>query len=111
MTTTCEGTVPPFRGATVQFKTTFYDIDGEISQPFGAVINITYPDVDGEQQTVEVDMESVVGETYWIALWDTRDVGPGTVFFSIHTTGDEIPFAVEDGRFNVVANAANLPSF
>lgn len=106
--------VPPVRGGTLQFSTTFYDIDDAVTIPAGAVINIVFPDANGEEQTEQVTMTPPSGDdTVFTAIWDTRDVGPGVVFWSIHTTtgsGDP-PFAVEDGRFSVNANVANLPSF
>jgi hypothetical protein len=35
-----------------------------------------------------------------------RTAGPGPVFWSVHSSG--LPFAVEDGRFMLRANTANL---
>lgn len=105
-------TVVPFRGATVQFASNFYDVEGVLTQPGGAVINIVYPDADGVEQNLQIPMVGPHGaETRWTALWDTRDVGPGVVFWSIHTTDALVPFAVDDGRITISANAANLPTF
>ena len=101
-----------FRGATAFFTTTFYDQNGVVSQPAGAVLNIAYNDgAGGGVDTVPVTM---VGPTFpavtWTAQWDSRGAGPGTVACSIHTTGG-VPAAVEDFQFQLTANTANLLTF
>ena len=107
----CEGIQGPFRGGTVRFAVNFYDIDGALTQPASAVINIVYPTAAGESATVQLPLSSPAGaETRWTAIFDTRDIGPGVVFYSVHSEGGP-PFGVDDGRFSIEANAANLATF
>lgn len=101
------------RGATVQFATNFYDAIGEITQPPGAVVSLSYQSISEQAiDTVLVTMTPPNGsDTRWTALWDTRGVGPGPVNFSIHSTGSVVPLSVEDGAFTLKANNANLETF
>lgn len=101
------------RGATVQFATNFYDINGDLTQPTGALVNIVYqtPTPGTEANTQLTMVAPVDPETRWTAKWDTREVGPGLVYWSIHTVESGIPFAVEDGNFMIEANLANLATF
>lgn len=101
------------RGATIQFATNFYDANGVITQPAGAVVSLFFQSTDEQlNPTTQVAMSPPSGlETRWTALWDTRNVGPGPVNFSIHATGSVIPFSVEDGSFSLKANNANLVTF
>lgn len=101
------------RGASIQFATNFYDANGDLTQPAGAVVSIAYQSI--TQQTIEttlITMTAPAGaETRWTAFWDTRNVGPGPVNFSIHSTGLAVPLSVEDGSFTLKANNANLVTF
>ncbi len=101
------------RGTTVQFSTTFFDVNGAPVNPDSATINIVYASTSAPNQTVDVPMTSPLSGTTWTALWDTRGLAaPQVIFWSIHTgTGDPIPVAVEDGSFNLQANQANLATF
>jgi hypothetical protein len=101
-----------FRGATAFFATTFYDQNGNVAQPVGAVLNIAYNDgAGGGVDTAQVTMVGPVGQSVaWTAQWDSRGAGPGTVACSIHTTGGP-PNAVEDFQFQLTANTANLLTF
>ncbi len=112
-TNTAFGQTKIYRGATIQFATNFFDFNGEITQPSGALVNIKYQTpTPGVEATTSVEMSPPAGaETRWTAVWDTRNVGPGLVYWSIHTEGAIVPYAVEDGRFNIEANAANVPTF
>lgn len=99
-----------FRGATAFFLTTFYDPYGNIAQPNSADVSIVYPTLTGGTANTIVTMSAPgLGETAWTAEWDTRNVGPGTVYFSIHSSGS--PASVQDGQFNLTANPANLQTF
>lgn len=112
MTNACISEMIP-RGATIEFATDFYDFDGELTNPAGAVINLVYPNTSGVSQTTQLTMTPPAGaETKWTAVFDTRDVGPGIVFWSVHSeNAGSPPFAVEDGRFTIDANVANLTTF
>ena len=106
----------PNRGATIKFATTFYDVNGVVSQPAGGIMNIVYPDSTGAEQTVQLTMtppSDPSADPRWTALFDTRSIGPGVLFYSVHSVNspDDIPFAVGDGRLTIDANAANLPTF
>lgn len=100
-----------FRGTTVRFAATFFDINMDVTQPMGAAVNISYLE-NGQVQTDLVEMTPPVDpDVQWKASWDSREVSPGLVTWSIHTEGDAIPFGVEDGSFELTANNANLPTF
>jgi len=102
------------RGATVQFSTNFFDVNGNLVQPDSATVNIVYSTPEQDNVSVEVAMTPPSGDvTTWTALWDTRGVlASRIVYWSIHTgVDDPIPVAVEDGQFQLVANPANLPTF
>lgn len=106
--------VPPpvrFRGSTILFSTTFYDATGAAATPTGAVVNISYQDIEEDSLlTTSITMTAPgMGQTAWTAEWDSRDAGPGPVAWSIHSTGSATPFSVEDGRFTLTANNANQP--
>lgn len=102
------------RGATVQFATSFFDVDLAPVNPNSATVNIAYETSANEATTIQVPMTPPSGSgTIWKALWDTRNVqAPRLISWSIHTgTGDPVPVSVEDGEFMLSANAANLPTF
>jgi predicted carbohydrate-binding protein with CBM5 and CBM33 domain len=106
--TSCAPTWQFFRGATIQFATTFYDANKNVVNPAGAVVELTLPD----GATASVNMVAPSGpQVQWTAQWDSRGVEPGSVAFSIHSTGSSIPYAVEDGQFTLTANNANLEAF
>jgi hypothetical protein len=98
------------RGATIQFATTFFDVNNNIVQPDNATINIV-PSM--TQVAVQVPMAPAGGgSVQWLAYWDTRNTPPGVVYWSVHTgTLDPIPVVAEDGMFTLTANPANLPTF
>ena len=101
------------RGATIQFATNFYNANGVLVQPAGAVVHLSYQATDEQSNgATSITMTAPSGgETRWTALWDTRNVGPGPVNFSIHSTGGSVPLSVEDGAFTLKANNANLVTF
>lgn len=99
------------RGTTIYFSTTFYDENGEVTQPVAAFVSIACLDLNGNPLTVApiAMTPPVIGSISWTANWDTRSIGTGNVYYSIHTQG--FPAAVEDGRFILSGNLANLPMF
>lgn len=100
------------RGGTVYFSTIFYDINGNVTQPAGAEINLVFPNLDGSTGTTLISMTAPVSPAIaWTAQWDSRNVAPGGVSYSVHSTGLAIPYAVEDGDFTIEANPANLATF
>lgn len=102
---------PLYRGATVLFTTTFFDVAGEVIQPDGAAVNITYGE-GSELVSVLIEMVGPVGESVsWTAEWDTRGIASGAVSWSIHSESAGIPYAVQDGNFILSANNANLVNF
>ena len=98
------------RGATVQFSTVFYDVNSNVIQPDNATINIV-PSM--TQTPVPLTMVPPSGNvTAWTALWDTRNIPPGVVYWSIHTgMSDPAPVVAEDGMLTLAANPANLQTF
>lgn len=100
------------RGATIQFATNFYDANGALTQPPGAVVSISFQSLDEQSNgSALITMTAPAGaETRWTAQWDTRNIGAGPVRFSIHSTGT-VPLSVEDGSFALAANNANLVTF
>jgi hypothetical protein len=111
MTVTSNSNVS-FRGATVQFSTTFKDANGNVTQPASAAVSIVYPLVGGGMSNpLSVPMTPpTFPAVVWTAQWDTRDVGPGVVYCSIHSGGGP-PSSVEDFQFTLTANPANLLTF
>jgi hypothetical protein len=101
-----------FRGSTALFVTTFNDIFGVPvdPQPTAAFVEINYPGLSNNRLTVEVPMIPGDVRTPWMAYWDSRGSGVGTVWWSIHTP-TPIPCAVDDGSFQLSANPANLVTF
>jgi hypothetical protein len=106
------GTTQVFvRGATVQFATNFYDVNGNLIQPDAATINIL---PSSATTPITITMTPPSGSvTTWTALCDTRgQSAPQIVYWSIHTgSSDPIPVVAEDGQFQLSANPANLASF
>jgi hypothetical protein len=98
------------RGATVQWATTFYDVNSNVIQPDNATINIL-PSM--TQIAIAIPMTPPAGQAVaWTALWDTRGIPPGQVYWSIHTGhSDPIPVVAEDGSLVLSANPANLVTF
>lgn len=105
-------TVVVFRGATAYFTTTFYDPYGNVVQPSGATLNLVYFNLQGQETSITVNYSPpAVGSVAWVAQWDSRNAGPGSVFGSAHSIAGGVPFSVEDFNFILSANAANLPTF
>lgn len=100
-----------FRGATVVFETTFFDYKDLINLPTQAFVEITFPDVNGNPQTMQIQMlNPTAPDTLYLAELDTRNMGTGPVYWSIHSAAP-VPVAVEDGSFVLTANPANLTTF
>ncbi len=100
-----------FRGGTVEFQSTFYDVNGVVQQPVAAFVNINFPNLDGSRATELIQMTPpLVGVVYWTADVDTRNMGTGPLNWSIHSMGPP-PAAVDDGSFQLIANSANLADF
>lgn len=105
-------TASVFRGGTAILTTTFYDQFNNVVQPPGAVMNLVFTKLDGTQGTASLPMTGPIPPVVtWTAEWDTRNVAPGAVWVSVHSTGPGIPYAVEDFRFVLKANNANVPAF
>ena len=109
------------RGDTIPFTTTFYSVFNSVAQPVGTPqVVISYPLAAGGIGSVTLPMTAPGGTmssgiintnaSAWMALWDSRNAGPGIVSWSIETPGSP-PVSVEDGQFTLVANAANRPTF
>jgi hypothetical protein len=98
------------RGATVQFATTFYDVNNNVVVPDNATVNIQ-PAQESAPIAVPMTPPGGIG-TLWTALWDTRNHAPQDIYWSIHTgASDPIPVTAEDGMFRLSANPANLVTF
>lgn len=101
-----------YRGTTVNFSSTFYDLNGVVVQPTGAAVNIWWTDLNGNEQQTLVQMAAPTSPAVaWTAQWDTRSVDPGTVSWSVHSEGNSVPYGVGDGTFDLLANNANLQTF
>jgi hypothetical protein len=101
------------RGATIQFVTTFFDVNNVVTQPDNATINIQ-PTLPTGASPVTITMTPpTLPAVTWTALWDTRGItAPQTIYWSIHTGhSDPISVTAEDGYFNLSANPANLVTF
>lgn len=100
-----------FRGATVQFSVTFYDFNKNVVIPTAAHVQVEYPDLNGNRQTLQLAMTPpAVGTNNFTAQLNTMNMGAGPVNWSVHSDAP-IPVAVEDGTFLLTANPANLPNF
>lgn len=100
-----------YRGTTVYFSSTFYDVNGAVVQPSGAAINLSYIE-DGQVRSTLVEMTPPVSPAVaWTAQWDTRLIQPGVVNWSVHSETPTLPYGVGDGSFTLLANNANLPTF
>lgn len=96
-----------FRGSTVVFRVLFYDYAGELINPAGGSVALTYP-VPSSSTIVEVPLTAPTEEGgYWIGEWDSRVSLPGVIQGSIHNTGGP-PFGVRDFSFELSANRSNL---
>jgi hypothetical protein len=105
-----------YRGQTVQVAVTFYDVNGVIIQPSGAVLNVTYQDPTDEiPEVIALTMAPPGGGSVaWTVQIDTRNMGQGPIYWSAHSApapGDMPPVAVLDGFFLLTANNANLVTF
>jgi len=98
------------RGSTAYWQTNFYDVNGNLIQPVSAVVSVDFPNTDGSRAQTTVNMIAGSSSTPWTAQLDTRNMGVGPVYWSIHTN-TPIPVAVEDGTFDLTANPANLVTF
>ena len=98
------------RGATAQFATNFYDFDQKLVQPGSAFVNVDYPD--STDNRVQIDLAMAPGSTSqpWTAKLDTRGMGLGMVYWSVHTSLP-LPCAVAEGQFMLIGNPANLATF
>lgn len=97
-----------FRGQSIQFATTFFDFNGNVTQPAAALINLAFQD----GTTTQIPMQSPIGQAVqWTAVWDSRNsAAPSIVSWSIHSV-PPTPCSVEDGMFELTANPANLATF
>jgi len=99
-----------FRGATAFFSTLFFDINGNPTQPNGALLSIAYASEQLQAETASIVMTAPVSPSLaWTAEWDSSLSNPGVIQWSISTTGG-VPRTVQDGSFILTANAANLAS-
>lgn len=108
------------RGTTIPFTTSFFDVYDMPVQPASAQVNINYPLPTGGTTSVLVQMippggtlpggEINTNANAWMAFWDSRGAGTGTVYWSIETPGSP-PVIVQDGQIILTANAANQTTF
>ncbi len=98
------------RGATPQFSTLFFDYDDLAMQPDAATVNVIYPSLAGSVLQMQLDMMNNGPAEPWTAKLDTRNMGLGPIYWSIHSI-PPIPSSVEEGQFLLVGNPANLQTF
>lgn len=97
-----------YRGTTILFLVTFYDVNGNVVQPVAASLNIVYQVSSGGTATFNTAMTPPPGGTVqWTAQWDSTGASAGPVFWSIETA-TPIPVVVQDGNFLLTANLANI---
>lgn len=92
-----------FRGNIVLFSTTFYDAHGQIVGPTSASVHIRTAPQGAASETFDLVM-TATGDV-WSVEWDTSDVAPGLVYWSVKAVG---PAADDDGTFMLTANWANV---
>lgn len=100
-----------YRGAMAQLQTSFFDSCDDRVTPSAAFVRVDYPALGGGRATVCLDMVPPCGYSpWWTGDVDTRGMGLGALYYSIHT-GTPVPVSVEDGAFMVVGGPANLINF
>ena len=92
------------RGNIVNFSFTFYDSSGDLASPDSAELQLTYVDHDGYRNK-KVTLTEVSGA--WTGTWDSKTCRGGWVHFHAHAI-DGTDVLVQDGRFKLSANKANL---
>jgi hypothetical protein len=100
------------RGSTILWQVSFTDsVSGAIRTPNAVSVNIVYPAIDGSEGNALIDLvPPVIPATIWTGSWETQNVGPGTVSWSVHSKGGGAGYGVKDGEFVLTANPANVPS-
>lgn len=104
------GVVTGSLGGTAFWETTFFDINGNVTQPNGAAINVAYYVNKQPVQAIVPMSPPSTSNSQWTAEWDTRGVDAGRVFWFLYTTGG-LPKGVSTGSFMLLANNATLTSF
>lgn len=96
-----------YRGTTLLFLVTFYDINNNVIQPLAATLNVVYPIATGGTGDFSIAMTPPsVAQPQWTAQWDSTPAIAGPVFWSIESASP-IPIVVQDGNFLLTANLAN----
>lgn len=91
------------RGNDVQFSITFLDVDDIEVMPDSAVVTVNFLS-SGERVNETIDLEPN-SDGFWSATWPSDVAEAGRVFWSAQSID---PVSVQDGSFNLLANAANL---
>lgn len=102
------------RGATAQLQTNFYDFFDNLVQPIAALAVVDYPTPGGARAQMTLPMMAPGPFSYpvWTVEIDTRGMGVGPLYYSIHNADIETSiFAVDDGSFQIVAGPANPVTF
>ena len=96
------------RDATIRLKFRFHDATGEIRNPTGANVSISYlPHGDyADVTTVTYPLARVVGTNDWLYEWDSHVAKPCVITAHAETT-DVPPVSAVDTQFRLTANAAN----
>ena len=93
------------RGNTLHVAAVFTDYLGNPANPGSVNVSFNYVS-NGSKTTQTYAMAFSAG--FWVYDWDTQDIQPGLIQWSVFTQLDELPVYVADGCFNLDANSANL---
>lgn len=96
-----------FRGATVFFAAAFFDAGGAPASPSAVGIKINYIQ-NGVRKTSGYPMVFNIFTSRWEYDWNTAGISPCTVEWSVTSDPNTDPVYVDDGDFELSANAANL---
>jgi len=91
------------RGNIIRWTTTPYDVDGVAVVPSAVTLSVIYRYKTATsnrpitRDQVEIDMTPDAGST-WVAEWDSSVAIPGSVNWTIHSTG---PSSADKGSFDL----------
>lgn len=95
------------RGNMLVISGTFTPVTGT-AQPTSAEAVLVFTDPNGDEKSSVVPLAADV-DGVWSGPWDTRECGGGTVDWVLRSDGPVK--AATQGRFQVVANDANIAAY
>jgi hypothetical protein len=90
------------RGTKITFRTSFFDVDGVITNPVSASIHIRYPQ--GKTTVAASPITMSQAGNVWTGEWESSVSASGKVSWSVRSA---LPRIAEDGYITLTANPAN----